>query len=106
MTSQRLTVFVNNNFHYQDEDERYHLGEFGSLNVAIFACKRLVDEYLDEAREDRMAPIASAADLYRSYTMFGPDPFVVGAAEFVPFSAWDYARQRCEDIFRDQKQES
>ena len=99
MTNHRLTVFVNDNYHYQDEDERYQLGEFETLGDAISACKRLVDEYLDEAREDGASSIVSAEDLYRSYTMFGPDPFVVGAAEYVPFSAWEYAKQRCQDIF-------
>lgn len=102
MTSQQLTVLVNDNYHYQDEDERYQLGEFETLPDAISACKRLVDEYLDEARGDGALSIASATDLYQSYTTFGPDPFVVGAAENVPFSAWGYAKQRCQEIFCNQ----
>lgn len=102
MKPQQLTVFVNDNYHFQDEDERYKLGEFDTLDAAISACQRLVDEYLEEALEDRMSPITSAEALYQSYTMFGPDPFVVGAAEHVPFSAWNYAKQRCQYIFSDQ----
>ncbi len=99
MTTQRITVFVDDNYHYQDEDERYQLGNFDTIEAAITACQRLVDEYLEEARGDSIPPIASAADLYQGYTMFGPDPFVVGAAENVPFSAWKYAEQRCQEIF-------
>ncbi len=102
MTTQRFIVLVDDNYHYQDEDERYRLGDFDTLEVAISACKLLVDKYLDEARENGIPSTASAADLYWSYTMFGPDPFVVGAAEHVPFSAWKYAEQRCQDIFSGQ----
>lgn len=97
--SQKFTVFVNDNYHYKDEDERYKLGKFDTLPEAISACQRLVDEYLDEARDDPTSSIASTEDLYQSYTMFGPDPFVVGGAENVPFSAWKYAKQRCNEIF-------
>lgn len=42
MTNHLLTVLVNDNYHYQDEDERYQLGGFESLIDAIAACKRLV----------------------------------------------------------------
>lgn len=100
--SQKLTVLVNDNYHYHDEEERYQLGEFDTLTAAISACQRLVDEYLDEAREDPTSSISSAENLFQSYTMFGPDPFIVGANEHVPFSAWDYAKQRCQDIFNGQ----
>lgn len=102
MTNHRLTVLVDDNFHYQDEDERYQLGVFDSLAAAISACQRLVDEYLDEVCGKGPSPIGSAADLYQSYTAFGPDPFIVGAAQDVPFSAWTYAKQRCQDIFSGQ----
>lgn len=100
--SKKFTVLVNDNYHYQDEEARYQLGEFDTLPAAITACQRLVDEYLDEAREDPTSSMASADDLYRSYTTFGPDPFVVGAVEHLPFSAWTYAKQRCQDIFSGQ----
>jgi len=101
MPAQQFTVLVDDNFHYQDESERYRLGEFDTLAAAISACQGIVNEYLDEAHEARM----SAAELYQSYTLFGPDPFVIGAADHVPFSAWDYARQRCLEIFGSQTKE-
>lgn len=94
MPEQKLTVLVDDNFHYQDEDERYKLGEFDDLAAAISACQRVVDGYLTEAYEPGM----SAADLHRSYTSFGEDPYIVGADQPVPFSAWDYAKQRCQEI--------
>jgi hypothetical protein len=38
----------------------------------------------------------SAEHLYRRYVMFGPDPFGV-----FEFSAWAYAKERCEVIAAD-----
>jgi hypothetical protein len=38
----------------------------------------------------------AAKTLYRSYTSFGEEPFIVAAStEKAAFSAWDFARQRC-----------
>ena len=97
--SRKFTVLVNDNYHYQDEDERYKLGEFDTVEAAIDACRKLVDEYLGDTCKDSVPPVTSAEGLYQSYTRFGPDPFVVGAEEHVPFSAWKYARQRSQEIF-------
>ena len=41
------TVFVDDNFHYMDESERYKLGEFADCASAMAACKQIVDEFLD-----------------------------------------------------------
>jgi len=101
MPTQKYTVLVDDNFHYQDESERYKLGVFDDLDAAIAACKRVVDDYLDSVRE----PGIETEAMYQSYTMFGDDPFIVGAEEAVPFSAWSYARRRCEEICGDQTKE-
>lgn len=87
------TVYVDDNYHYQDEEHRHKLGEFASVDEAVAACKRIVDEYLQGAME----PGKSADDLYSSYVHFGENPFIAGA-DGVPFSAWSYAKQRCEEI--------
>ena len=87
------TVWVDDNFHYMDEDERYKHGEFETLEAAIEACKRIVDAYLVSA----YTPGMSADALHASYTGFGDDPWVSGA-DGTPFSAWKYAEQRCAEI--------
>jgi hypothetical protein len=85
-------VVVADNFHYMDESEHYELGSFDSLELAIEASKRIVDEYLVSAYKPGM----SAADLYHSYVSFGEDPFIVAAdANRVLFSAWNYAHEQC-----------
>ena len=40
------TVYIDDNFHYMDESERYKLGDFPDCASAIAACKRIVDEFL------------------------------------------------------------
>ena len=90
----RYSVQVDDNFHYQDEGARYRLGDFTTLDDAVAACKKVVDQFLEAAA----SPDGTAAERYQHYAGFGPDPFIttddpnVGK---VPFSAWDYARQRC-----------
>ncbi len=90
----KLTVFVDDNFHYMDESHRYQLGEFDTLEEAIEACKKIVDEYLHESYEPGM----KSGELFALYALYGEDPFIIGAAENVPFSARDYANKRAVEI--------
>ena len=91
-------VFVDDNFHYMDVEERYALGEFESLDIAIAKCKQIVDQFLADSYE----PNITASELYLHYTSFGEDPFIIGPkSQCDPkrlFSAWDYARRRCDEI--------
>ena len=85
-------VFVDDNFHYQDEDERYRLGAFPTCAAATAACRNIVDQYLTSAYQPGM----TAEKLWQSYRDFGEDPFI--RATGVPactFSAWTYAQERC-----------
>ena len=90
----RFEVFVDDNFHYQDESERYKQGEYETYEEAVKRCKEIVDGELLHLYEKG----ASATDLYFSYTSFGEDPFIMPSPEDQRFSAWEYARQRCEEI--------
>jgi hypothetical protein len=40
----------------------------------------------------------TAADLHDTYTSFGDDPFIRPAPDGEKFSAWDYAKQRCDEL--------
>ncbi len=85
-------VLVDDNFHYMDEAARTTLGDFETLEAAIAAAQALVDQFLIAARQPGM----TADELYRQYTSFGEDPFIVADGRSgVAFSAWDYARARC-----------
>ena len=88
-------VLVDDNFHYMDEAERYELGAFASLDAALAAAQAVVDAYLRTAHKPGM----TARALYESYTAFGDDPFIVAPDQrSVSFSAWEYAKRRCDDI--------
>jgi len=39
-------VLVDDNFHYRDESYRQELGQFETLEEAVAACKKIVDEFL------------------------------------------------------------
>ena len=87
----KYSVFVDDNYHYMDKEARTTHGEFETLEAAVEAAKRIVNDGLLYDYEPGM----SASLLYTRYTMFGDDPWVSGA-ETTPFSAWDYAKARCE----------
>lgn len=88
-------VFVDDNAHYMDEEDRYELGSFPTAEAAIEAARQIVDSYLISTFRAGM----TSEQLFSSYTSFGEDPFIVGYdAKKVAFSAWDYARQRCKEL--------
>ncbi len=88
------TVVVDENSHYMDAAQRYEHAVFDICEEAIAACKKIVDDYLLANYQPGMI----AAELYESYTLFGDDPFIVGEDDECRFSAWHYARQRCEAL--------
>jgi hypothetical protein len=87
---------VDDNAHYMDTSERRQFAEFPTCAAAIAACQRLVDASLRSAYRPGM----TAEALWADYARFGDDPFIVATDEPCRFSAWDYARQRCEALCR------
>ena len=90
-------VLVDDNFHYQVEEERYELGTYATAEEAVGACRKLVDEWLMHTYKPGM----TAARLYELYVCFGDDPFIVGPPDTraaTRFSAWDYAQERAAAI--------
>lgn len=93
----KYRVFVDDNFHYMDESERYQLGDFDSLKAAVAACKRIVDEFLISTHRPGM----TSGELLAQYAFYGEDPFVFTREGTVPFSARDYASERVREICQD-----
>jgi hypothetical protein len=95
MASYQVLVYDNN--HHGDESERIDYGVFASADEAIAKSKKIIDDDL----KAMWKPGTSAADLYRLYICWGPDPVVVALDPSDPevaFSAWPYAKERCQDI--------
>lgn len=93
----RYKVMVDDNFHYQDLDERRQHGIYDTAEEALTACRSLVDISL----KDAYRPGISAEALYNAYTSFGDDAFIVvvdGADSSATFLAWAYAKERCRLI--------
>jgi hypothetical protein len=86
----KYTVYVDDNYHFMDEEERYTLGVFDTEEEAIQAAKAIVDEFLVSAYK----PGVEAEKLMATYVSFGEDPWIHGS----PFNAWDYAKNRCDEI--------
>jgi len=90
-------VFIDDNFHYMDESERYQLGEFPNLEAAVEAAKKIVEEYLLSAYRQGITAIELAA----SYASYGEDPFIIdtsGKDVGVLFSGREYASRRSAEM--------
>lgn len=90
--SKRFTVWVDDNFQYMDESERYKQGEYDILEEAIAACKKVVETSVV------YKPGATADDLYGEYIMFGEEPFIEGDTEFDTFNARKYAKEYFQNL--------
>lgn len=88
----KYQVFVDDNFHYMDESERYLHGEFDTADQAITACKKIVDECLENSYQPNM----TAEQLYESYVGFGDDPFIKSDDASCDFHARAYAKAQCQ----------
>lgn len=88
-------VVVDDNFDYGNSTYE-PVAAFDTLEEAIAECRSRVDAWLMTAHEPGMR----VEQLWEQYTCFGEDPWVLGGKlnDPVPFSAWDYARQRCSEI--------
>src|SRR5579862_8944815 len=64
-------VLVDDNFHFMDEDERTHLGDFSTYDEAVAVAQRVVESFF-EGKGGK-----SARELYDDYTSFGDDPFII-----------------------------
>jgi hypothetical protein len=84
-------VYVDDNFHNGDEEERYRLGEFDTREDALAACRKKVDEYFERIERGKY----SFRELWDGYLLYGEDPFIGNDDQKETFSAWQYAKQRC-----------
>jgi hypothetical protein len=91
----QYTVFVDDNYHYMDESERYQHGVFETAEEAVAACEKIVDESLQWAYHPGM----TSGELMEGYVTFGEDPWISPPPEG-GFSARDYARGRCKELCR------
>ncbi len=75
-------------------EEGYQHSEHADLPAAVAVCKEIVDDFLGAQGKPQGQ---SSEDLFRLYSTFGEDPYVLGPQP-VEFSSWDYAKQRCREL--------
>ena len=96
----KYQVFIDDNYHYIDETERIEGNSYDTYEEAVEEAKRIVDHSLRCGRlrsEDPKDP----DKLYDGYKSFGDDPFIIPAEPDHHFSAWDYAKERCKTIVKE-----
>ncbi|MFQ5570247.1 MAG: hypothetical protein ACE5G0_11270 [Rhodothermales bacterium] len=91
------TIYVDDNYHYQDESERYTLGTFKTYPDAIRAARKVVNKSLAASYKRGMTPAA----LLHAYKTFGKDPYIIPDEGDSRFSAWTYAEERCAVICKE-----
>ncbi len=87
-------VFIDDNFHYMDEEYRTFYGKFDTCEEATRVCMYFVNESL----RDLYQPGMTAEALFQRYRDFGEDPFIRSSDQPCRFSAWTYAKERCAEI--------
>jgi hypothetical protein len=97
-------LFVDDNYHFSDEDERYKAGSYDSYAEAVVAAQEIIDAWLIKSHRPEMTSL----ELYKGYTTYGEDPFIVEdniekTQGEVRFSAWEYAQKRCDELCRNDK---
>ncbi|MDD5543278.1 MAG: hypothetical protein PHX83_08890 [Acidobacteriia bacterium] len=90
----KFRIFIDDNAHYMDEDERRSGGSYDDCESAVAACKQIVNRSLEEHFQAGM----TAEQLLSQYKSFGEDPWISSSDEGCKFSAWDYAEQRSKEM--------
>lgn len=98
--SEKYKVFVDDNYHYMDESERYVAGSYSSLKEAVERCKEITIKSLEHLYENGMTPEKLSAQ----WAIFGEDPFVFGGDGSVPFSARKFMTTELCQVIIDSKQ--
>jgi hypothetical protein len=91
----QFKIFVDDNYHYMDESERYAVGSYDSLEEAVSKCEEITIRSLRDLYENGITP----ETLRSQWAMFGEDPYVFGGDGAVPFSARKFiSTELCEEI--------
>ncbi|RBP45933.1 hypothetical protein DES53_102317 [Roseimicrobium gellanilyticum] len=85
-----FTVYVDENSHYRDEEERYTKGVYPTYEEALSIAKSMLEQDLHQSLENGK----TATEWLDLYFTFGEDPWISPTPDGVAkFSAWDYARE-------------
>ena len=63
-------VWIDDNFHFMNENERFFHGEFDTPTQSIVASQKIVDDNIESIKEQETDPDKA----YERYVCFGDDP--------------------------------
>ena len=87
-------VFVDDNWQFMDDSERYTLGEYKTYEEAVEACKVFINESLEEALDDESK---GNLGIYGRFCLAGDDPWIRPVPEGKKrFSGSEYVLQWCK----------
>ncbi len=95
-------IFTADNFHMYDDEGEDESGTYSTQEEVIAAAKVIVDMSLRWEQKQSNNP-DDPDELYERYMDFGDSP-VIRPDTDPPFSALQYAKSRCADICREQKE--
>jgi hypothetical protein len=88
-------VFVEDNSQYMQSGTHDPVGSFPTADAATVAARKIVDTYLMATHASGM----TSQKLFETFKTNGPDPFITTESkERVEFSAWAYAKRRCDEV--------
>ena len=93
-------IYLDENSHYLDENDRQYLGAYETAEDAIKAAEGIIDESLRQNYEPGLKP----EQLYKQYRAYGEDPFIVSDDKNIDFSAMVYAKYRCKEICKEESE--
>jgi hypothetical protein len=70
----KFELFVDDNYHHMDEEERYLHGTYETYDEAVVSAKKIIDNFFanPECRK------RTAEQLFSGWAHFGDNPFIVG----------------------------
>ncbi len=70
----KFELFVDDNYHHMDKDERYLHGTYETYEEAVAAAKKIIDDFLAEVDCKKL----TAEELFSGWAHYGDSPFIVG----------------------------
>jgi hypothetical protein len=91
----RYTVMAEPNDPTYDDNPDYDVGVYANADEAVFACKAVIDDFLDEY----VGKCTTPEELYDMYVKFGADPYIVSVDpndEQVNFDVEKYLKEQIQ----------
>jgi hypothetical protein len=94
MQPNQYSVEVFNDNLARNESPWIRLGIFNRLDQAISACRKVIDDYLNQHRHLTL----TADQLATNYLMYGPAPCINGTENLKSFDLYEYLNRRCAEV--------